>query len=80
MTVTPQGKAAARAYHTSGGPTAQRWDAAAQAAIDWWHAERELEPPREIAATAEAYKQHVKGLLQPVRDEMNRLRDAGSQP
>lgn len=27
------------------------WEAAAQAAIDWWHADRDLEPPREITVS-----------------------------
>lgn len=27
------------------------WDGAARSAIDWWHADRDLEPPREITVS-----------------------------
>ena len=61
MTVTPQGQAAARAYHTSGGTTEQRWDAAANAAIGAAHAKT----PEQVGAIAGATARAVREFSAP---------------
>ena len=42
-------------------------EAMAQAAIDWWHADRELEPPREITVP-------VPGAIWPLIDDLGAAR------
>jgi hypothetical protein len=48
------GQAARFTWEHLGVPNDQRWELTAKSAIDWWFADRGLEPPRDLAAAAPA--------------------------
>ena len=55
--------------------TRQAWEAAAMAAIDWWHADRDLEPPRETGRGESLTA--LAGRLQRYEAVLERIAEAG---
>jgi hypothetical protein len=80
MSEKTPGRAARATYAALGVEENQRWELTAQAAIDWWHAERDLEPPRELAAgapaelaAAMAERDEARGELAVIRERLRIL-------